>query len=326
MNEAYDVVVIGGSAAGLSGALALGRSRRSVLVVDSGEPRNAPASHVHNCLGRESTPPRELYAIGRREVAAYGVDVADGTVTAVEREGDGFVATVSSLTSPGAPDAALVSRVSARRVLLATGSRDELPRIPGVREQWGRGVVHCPYCHGWEVRDRRIGVLATSPFAAHHVGMFRQLSAHVTLFLNDSFEPSDDQWEQFAARGVQVVGGPVVELLSEGEDVSAVRLARGATVPIDALAVATRVWARADVLVGLGVETHEVVQDGVLLGSVVPVGATGRTSASGVYAAGNVTDMKTQVVTAAAAGLQTGAAINADLIVEDTRAAVSAHR
>ncbi|PSL38099.1 thioredoxin reductase (NADPH) [Labedella gwakjiensis] len=321
MNEAYDVVVIGGSAAGLSGALALGRSRRSVLVIDSGEPRNAPAAAVHNYLGRESTPPRELFAIGRSEVATYGVETLDGTATAVERDGERFVVTVEAMDDGGGP-----LTVLARRILLATGSWDELPDVPGIREQWGRGVVHCPYCHGWEVRDRAIGVLATSPLAAHQVGMFRQLSDRVTLFLNDSFEPSDEQWEQFAARGVQVVAGRVTELVSTAGDVTSARLASGAEVPIDALAVATRVWARADALAGLGVETQQVEMSGVVFGSIVPVDEVGRTSAAGVFAAGNVTDMKTQVVTAAAAGLQTGAFINADLIEEDTRAAVDARR
>jgi thioredoxin reductase len=329
MNEAYDVVVIGGSAAGLAGALALGRSRRSVLVIDSDEPRNAPASHVHNYLGRESTPPRELFAIGRAEVAQYGVETLAGRVTAiervtaVERDAGRFVVTVTAEDDAGVGGSGPLT-VFARRVLLASGSRDELPDVPGVREQWGRGVVHCPYCHGWEVRDRAIGVLATSPLSAHQVGMFRQLSDRVTLFLNDSFEPSDEQWEQFAARGVQVVSGAVAELVSVDGEVASVRLAGGTTVPIEALAVASRVWARADLVAPLGVVTQDVEMGGVVFGSIVPVDEMGRTTAPGVFAAGNVTDMRSQVITSAAAGLQAGAAINADLIEEDTRAAVSA--
>jgi thioredoxin reductase len=323
VNEAYDVVVIGGSAAGLAGALALGRSRRSVLVIDSDEPRNAPASHVHNYLGRESTPPRELFAIGRAEVAQYGVETLAGRVTTVERDADRFVVTVTAGDHAGVGGRGPLT-VFARRVLLATGSRDELPDVPGVREQWGRGVVHCPYCHGWEVRDRAIGVLATSALSAHQVGMFRQLSDRITLFLNDSFEPSDDQWEQFAARGVQVVSGAVAELVSVDGEVASVRLAGGTTVPIEALAVASRVWARADLVAPLGVVTQDVEMGGVVFGSIVPVDEMGRTTAPGVFAAGNVTDMRSQVITSAAAGLQAGAAINADLIEEDTRAAVAA--
>jgi thioredoxin reductase (NADPH) len=318
-NETVDVVVIGGGATGLSGALALGRSRRSVLVVDSGDPRNAPAGHVHNYLGREGTPPRDLYALGRAEVEQYGVHVVDGTVTSIERDGDRFRVTVR------AADGTTEDRtVVARRLLAATGARDELPDVPGVAEQWGRGVVHCPYCHGWEVRDRVIGVLATSPLAAHQVSLFRQLSERIVLFLNDAFEPSDEQWEEFAARGVEVVAGRVAELVSGGGQIASVRLESGTLVPIEALAVATRVWARAEVLAPLGIETEEFIHGGTLFGSVVPVDEMGRTSVAGVYAAGNVTEFKTQVISGAAAGLQAGAAINADLIQEDTRVALAA--
>ena len=317
MDETFDVVVIGGGATGLSGALALGRSRRSVLVVDAGDPRNAPASHVHNYLGREGTPPRELYAIGRAEVEQYGVRVLEGDVASLVRDGDGFRVEIR----PAEGD---VRTVTARRILAATGARDELPDVPGVAEQWGRGVVHCPYCHGWEVRDRIIGVLASSALAAHQVSLFRQLSDRVVLFLNDAFEPSDEQWEEFAARGVEVIQGRVAELVSEAGEVAAVRLESGTRVPIEALAVATRVWARADVLAPLGVETEEFVHGGALFGSFVPVDEMARTSAAGVFAAGNVTEFKTQVISGAAAGLQAGAAINADLIQEDTRAALAA--
>lgn len=318
MNDAYDVVIIGGSAAGLSGALALGRSRRSVLVVDSGEPRNAPASHVHNYLGRESTPPRALAAIGREEVAQYGVDVADGEVATVRRSEDetSFVVEVRPIDGG-------VRFVSARRILLASGGRDELPEVPGLREQWGRGVVHCPYCHGWEVRDRSIGVLASSAFAGHQVSMFRQLTDRVTLFLNDAFEPSDEEWERFAARDVQVVSGRVTELVSEAGAVTGARLASGTIVPIDVLATTTRVHARVDAVAGLGVIAEEFRHGDVVFGTTVPVDPTGRTAVTGVFAAGNVTDISMQVIGSAASGLKAGAAINADLIEEDTGAAVT---
>ncbi|RWZ67982.1 NAD(P)/FAD-dependent oxidoreductase [Labedella populi] len=317
-NEAFDVVVIGGGATGLSGALALGRSRRSVLVVDAGDPRNAAASRVHNYLGREGTPPRDLYAIGRAEVEQYGVSVVPGSVTALERDGERFRVTVEAT---GGASGSIT--VTARRVLAATGARDELPDVRGIAEQWGRGVVHCPYCHGWEVRDRVIGVLATSPMAAHQVAMFRQLTQHVILFLNDVLEPSDEQRDEFAARGIEVVTGRVEDLVSVDGDVASVRLASGTVVPIEALAVGTRVWARAEVLAPLGVRVEEVRQGETLFGSAVAVDEMGRTSVAGIYAAGNVTEFKTQVISGAAAGLQTGAAINADLIQEDIRAALA---
>jgi thioredoxin reductase len=155
----YDVAVVGGGAAGLSGALALARARRSVLVVDAGEPRNAPAGHVHNYLGREGTPPAELLAAGRDEVTQYGGEIVTGRVASAAREGDVF-----RLNLAGG------GTVHARRLLVTTGLVDELPDVPGLAEQWGRGVLHCPYCHGWEVRDQRIGVLATGPLAGCSCG------------------------------------------------------------------------------------------------------------------------------------------------------------
>jgi len=152
----YDVVVVGGGAAGLGGALMLGRSRRSVLVVDAGEPRNAPASGVHGFLTRDGVSPAALLQVGREEVRGYGARVLDGRVASAESVDGGFTVTLED-----------GRRVGARRLLVTTGLVDELPDVPGVRERWGRDVLHCPYCHGWEVRDQPIGVLASGPMAVH---------------------------------------------------------------------------------------------------------------------------------------------------------------
>lgn len=134
-DDRYDVVVIGGGPAGLGAALALGRARRSVLVVEGGEPRNAPSGEVHNYLGREGTPPAELLAAGRQEVAWYGGAVLGGEVVAARLDAEGFAVEVA-----GGP------AVRARRLLVTTGLVDELPAVPGVRELWGKDVLHCPYC------------------------------------------------------------------------------------------------------------------------------------------------------------------------------------
>src|ERR1700691_5976592 len=197
MHESYDVVVVGGGAAGLAGAVALARSRRSVLVVDAGDPRNAPASHVHNFLSRDGTPPAEIYAVGRQEVAMYGGRVETGRVTALSRSGERFAVRIGGRA------------VTARRLLVATGVRDELPQVPGLAERWGIDVLHCPYCHGWEVRGQRIGVLATGPTAVHQVLMFRQLSDRVSLLQHTGPAPAPGQCEQLAALGVPVVTGTV---------------------------------------------------------------------------------------------------------------------
>jgi thioredoxin reductase len=314
MDERYDVVVIGGGAAGLSGALALSRARRSVLGVDDGTPRNASAGQVHNYLGREGTPPAELLALGRAEVAGYGGRFRDGRVERAERSDDGFRVT---LTDGGS--------VLARRLLVTSGLADELPDVPGVAELFGHDVLHCPYCHGWEVRDQPIGVLGGA-FGVHQALMWRQWSADLTLFLHTGPEPSDDEREQLAARGIAVVPGVVAGLDVDAGRLTGVRLADGRVVARRALVVSPRFVARGGVLASLGLEAAPVEMNGHVVGSAVAADPTGATAVPGVFVAGNVTDLRAQVISSAAAGLNTAAMLNADLIAEDTRVAVAARR
>ncbi|MFB8140061.1 NAD(P)/FAD-dependent oxidoreductase [Streptomyces parvus] len=319
--QRYDVVIVGGGAAGLSGALALGRARRSVLVIDAGEPRNAPASHVHNYLGRESTPPGELLAIGRGEAAGYGAEFVEGRVASAERlpgsgEGEqGF----RVVTEDG-------RSVEARRLLVTTGLVDELPPVPGLAARWGREVLHCPYCHGHEVADRPIGVLATGPLAVHQALMWRQWSDDVTLFLHTGPEPTEEEYEQLAARGIAVVDGEVAGLEVADDRFTGVRLASGRVVPREALVVQARFVARSAVLESLGLEPVAQEMGGAVIGSYIPTDPTGATEVPGVWAAGNVTRLTEQVIGAAAAGLMAAGAVNGDLIAEDTRLAVAARR
>lgn len=310
--ETYDVVVVGGGAAGLSGALALSRARRSVLVIDAGDPRNAPAGHVHNYLGREGAPPADLYAVGRNEIAAYGAAVANGQVAGIVREEAGLFAV--QLTGGGS--------VRARRVLAATGARDILPEIPGLRKHWGTGVLHCPYCHGWEVRDKAIGILSTDlPTAVHQALMWRQWSADVVLFLNGTGEPDDAQAARLAARDIRVVQGDVAGI-EGGDRLTGVRVADGGVEARDAVVVFTRLSARADYLAGLGIHPATQFAGETPIGTALTVDAAGATDVPGVYAAGNAAAPMAQVIVAASAGLMAGAAINGDLIMEDTRMAV----
>jgi thioredoxin reductase/SAM-dependent methyltransferase len=315
----YDVVVVGGGAAGLSGALALGRSRRSVLVLDAGSPRNAPAGHVHNYLGREGTPPLELLETGRGEVAQYGVQVTIGEVDAVrpwDLPGIGFVVT----TDDG-------REVLARRLLVASGVTDVLPDVPGLADRWGRDVLHCPYCHGWEVRDRAIAVLGTNGLAAHQAMLFRQLTEDVVLVLTEgSPRPTEEDLERLAARGVRVVADPPVEVLIEDDALRGLRLASGEVLACDAVVVSPVFRARAEFLGPPGLEPEPFEVGGNVLGTLIPSEPTGATAVPGVWVAGNVSDAMAQVISAAAAGLRVGAMVNADLIEEETQAAVSAHR
>ncbi|WP_393060948.1 NAD(P)/FAD-dependent oxidoreductase [Streptomyces sp. LN549] len=317
MTQMYDVVVIGGGAAGLSGALALGRARRSVLVIDAGSPRNAPAAHVHNYLGREGTPPSELTAIGRKEAAQYGAEFVEGEVTAAEK-------------LPGGAGFRVVRgdgiAVTARRLLVTTGLVDELPSIPGLAERWGQDVLHCPYCHGWEVRDAAIGIVALTPMAVHQALLWRQWSADVTLFLHDGPEPSDEEYEQLAARGIAVVDGEVAGLEVSDDRLTGVRLAGGRVVPREAVVVQPRFTARSGVLDGLGLHATPLETGGHTLGTHIAADPAGATEVPGVWVAGNVASLMEQVIGSAAAGLKAGSAINADLVAEDTRRAVEARR
>jgi thioredoxin reductase len=312
VDEQYDVVVVGGGAAGLSGALALSRARRSVLVVDDGAPRNARADHVHNYLGREGATPAELLASGRAEVAGYGGRFVDGRVAGAERVDDGFRVVLADGGSVGA-----------RRLLVTTGLVDELPDVPGVAELFGSDVLHCPYCHGWEVRDRPVGVLG-GPMGVHQALMWRQWTGDVTLFQHTGPAPTDEERKQLAARDIAVVTGVVQGLEVTDGRLTGVQLDTGDVVPREALVVAPRFTARADVLTSLGLEMVPQEMNGHVVGSYVAADPTGATAVPGVWVAGNVADLRAQVIASAAAGLNAAAMLNADLITEDVRLAVDA--
>ena len=313
--ETYDVVVIGGGAAGLSGALALARARRRVLVLDAGEPRNAPADGVHNLLGQDGVPPAELLARGRADVERHGGSVVPVGVASARGGAEGFVVERADGVS-----------VAARRLLVTTGLVDELPDVPGLAERWGRDVLHCPYCHGYEVRDQPVGVLATSPLAVHQALLWRQWTGDLVLFVHTAPEPSAEQLEQLAARGVVVVRGEVVRLEVAGDALVGARLADGRLVARAALVAASQVSPRADLLDALGLALENVVMGGVAVGRRVPADADGASAVPGVRVAGNVSDPVAQVATAAAQGLWAGAQRNAELVAEDTALAVAALR
>ncbi len=312
LQDTYDVVVAGGGAAGLNGALMLARSRRSVAVIDAGRPRNAPAQGVHGLLGREGMPPAELMEIGRREVRGYGAHVVSGEITGAKADGDGFLVTLADGRA-----------VRSRRLLVTTGLVDELPDVPGLAELWGGDVLHCPYCHGWEARDKAIGILANGPMSVHQALLFRQLTDDVVYLTNGTDAPAGEDAEKLAALGIPVVEGRVTGVETVGNQLAGLRLADGTVIRRDVVAVATRMVARAGFLGELGLMPADHPMG---VGQHIPADATGRTDVPGVWAAGNVTDLAAQVGGAAAAGAFAGAQINADLVAEDARTAVAAHR
>jgi thioredoxin reductase len=306
----YDVVVIGGGAAGLSGAVVLARARRSVLVVDAGEPRNAVAHAVHGFLSRDGTPPGELLEAGRAEVRDYDGELVEGRVLSASPAQDGF----DVLLADG-------RTLHARRLLVTTGLVDELPDVVGVDQRWGRDVLHCPYCHGWEVRDQALGVLAGGPMAVHQALLFSQWTRDLTLFLHTAPELTELEQQQLAARGVSVVTGEVDSLVTTDDRLTGVRLRTGTEVPVQVVVVGPRFVARAEVLVSLGLK---VTEHPMGVGSYVAADPTGLTEVPGVWVAGNVADPIAQVIGAAAAGVNAAAAINADLVQDEVRQAVAA--
>ncbi|MDX2694562.1 NAD(P)/FAD-dependent oxidoreductase [Streptomyces ipomoeae] len=305
MSAPYEVIVIGGGAAGLSAALVLGRARRRTLVVDAGEPRNAPAAHMQGYLSRDGMSPAEFLTAGREEIARYGVELVRGRAMDATRDDDGhhFTVTLADGRTP-----------RARRLVVATGLKDELPPVPGIAERFGRDVLHCPYCHGWEVLDEPFGVLATSPLSVHQALMVSQWSKDVTLFLHTVPENalSDDDRRRLAAAGVEVVPGEVAGLVVEKDRLSGVRLADGTAYDRSVLFVAPRAVPQTGLLERLGAELNETP-----FGAYPVVDATGLTTVPGVWAAGNAMGFAEQVINAASAGYRAGATINGELLMTD---------
>ncbi|MCF3130871.1 NAD(P)/FAD-dependent oxidoreductase [Streptomyces olivochromogenes] len=302
----YEVVVVGGGAAGLSAALVLGRARRRTLVVDAGEPRNAPAAHMQGYLSRDGMAPAEFLAVGREEIARYGVELVRDRVVDVSKDGEFAVVLAGGRT------------VRARQLVVATGLKDELPVVAGLAERFGRDVLHCPYCHGWEVRDRAFGVLASTPMSVHQALMVTQWSKDVTLFLHEVAEAElgEDDRRRLAAAGVVVVPGAVAEVVSSDDRLTGVRLADGTVHEREVLFVAPRAVPRTGLLAALGAEMRETP-----FGTYPVIDERGLTTVPGLWAAGNASGFAEQVVNAASRGYRAGAAINGELLFADLDAA-----
>ena len=300
----YDVVVIGGGAAGLSAALVLSRARRRVLVVDAGEPRNAPAAHMHGYLSRDGLAPAELLATGKAEVEGYGGEIVAGIVNDLVPDGrTGFWV----LLDEG-------QRISTRRLLVATGLHDELPDVPGLAERWARDVLHCPYCHGHEVRDQQLGVIGGTPGSVRYAQIVRQWTHDLVYFTPPGILTAVERTE-LLARAIGVVEGAIDQLvIDEADQLRGVQMDDGCVIPRDALFVPPRFVPNNVLLLGLGATIDP--------NGWVDVDATGRTTVDGVWAAGNIVDPRAQVITAAGAGSAAAIAMNADLVDDDIRNAV----
>jgi thioredoxin reductase len=310
--DSCDVVIVGGGAAGLSAAMALGRALRRVVVVDAGQPRNAPASHMHGFLGHDGLSPALLLEKGRAEVASYGVALRQDSAIHIARRDDVESVAFTLTLQSGA-------KLEARRVLIATGAKDRLPDIPGLAEVWGKDVHVCPYCHGYEVRNAPLAVIATGDHSSMYALMIRNWSSDLFYFDHEHRPLTEEEQGQFDAMGIRRVQGTIRRIVVDDGRLTAIEMEDGARFDRSAVFMGTTLTANASLLQPLGVATHHSGH-----GTVIEVDQQGKTSVPGIWAAGNVTNPSLQVVGAAAAGAAAAGGINMDLIMEEVNRKVEA--
>lgn len=293
----FDAIIVGGSFAGLSAALYLARARRSVLVLDTGLPRNRFASASHGFFAQDGSDPKAMLEIKRGQVAAYPtVQFRELQALDAAHNEDGFRVTLENGEA-----------VTGARLLLAFGVNDILPELPGLPERWGRTVIHCPYCHGYEFSGKRLGVLNLSPMSAHQATLIPEWGP--TTFFLDGGTIEPERAAKLDERGVTIESESVDCLVGEGTNLSAVRLRNGVEQPIDALFIGPRNRFNSDIAERLGC----AVEDGPL-GSVITVDEMKTTNVAGVYAAGDITRMGHTVTFACADGVMAALAIHRSLV------------
>lgn len=295
----YEVIIVGGSIAGLSAALALGRSLRRVLVIDSGKPCNRQTPHAHNLLTRDGESPAQLNAIARAQATAYpSVTIRDGRVTTLTKTEDGFTVTTDQS-----------AQYKARKVLLATGVEDLMPPIDGFAESWGRSVAHCPYCHGYEVHGQKLGVLGNGDAALEFVQLIQNWSKNLTLFTNGPATLTDEQRDQIGRLNVPIVETPIARINHEKGFMSAIQLQNGSQVALTFLFARVPFRQHSDLAQQVGCELGPT---GLIVASPF-----GETNVPGLYAAGDNSSMMRSLSMASANGAVAGAWLNRELIGED---------
>lgn len=294
----YDAIVIGGSFAGLSAATYIARARRSVCIVDAGAPRNRFATHSHGLLAQDGSDPGAMLATARQQVAAYPTTTfIDGKAIRASGEIGAFSVGLES-----------GDVVEGARLVLAYGISDELPDLPGLKERWGKSVIHCPYCHGFEFSDQRLGVLSISPMSVHQAMLIAEWGP-TTLYLNGEANPDDNALAELDKRGVAIEPRPIKALHGDGTALSAIEFADGRTAPVDALYLAVRSRPNSDIAQQLGCEMEEVP-----FGSIIRTDAQKNTTVPGVYAAGDIARGMQSATFASADGVMAGVAAHQSLV------------
>ncbi|AEH39013.1 NAD(P)/FAD-dependent oxidoreductase [Halopiger xanaduensis] len=299
----YDVLIIGGGPAGLSAALQLGRSLRSVLVCDNGEPRNGPAAEAHGYLTRDGIPPEELRRLGREEVIKYGGEFRDTKVTDVSRDNNGFTTSLDSGET-----------VTSRKVVLATGVRDDLPDTDGFQEFWGTGVYHCPYCHGYEVRGESLGVMVTNQHMVDYAKLIYNLSDDLVVFTDGRDIFDEESRSMFVERGIEIEDEPITALNGSNGDLESVSLADGRNVARRAVFYPPPMEQRSELPEQLGLEVNQAG----LVDATRSQRGMGFTSVEGLFIAGDASSGgPPSIPSAVADGYAVGTTVNMELSKED---------
>ncbi|CBW26030.1 conserved hypothetical protein [Halobacteriovorax marinus SJ] len=296
-----EVLIIGGSHAGLSAAMSLGRLRRTALIVDSGNPRNKVSKHANNIAGLDGINPNELRSRSLRDLEKYNtIEFLKGSVSNLLKEGSKFIATLSDSTC-----------IRARKVILSFGVKDKMPNISGLSEQWGKNVFHCPYCHGHEFQDREIGFIGNGQFAEHIVPMLFSLSPHITIFTMGPAEFSKDFKEKLEEKNISVIEWPIDSLGIEGEFLKSIILNNGEEFELDALfsGPILPLELKSTLADSLGCEKDEM--------GFIKVDKMGKTNVDGVFAAGDIVTMQHSVVRATSTGQIAGSGVVAELVREN---------
>lgn len=286
----HDVIIIGGGFAGLAAAMPLARARRRVLLIDAGQPRNRFAAHSHGFLGQDGVAPADIQARGMAELSAYP------TFTLMRGNVVGAAGTLDTFTVTLADG----STLKGRRLILATGVRDELPPIPGMKERWGVGALHCPYCHGYEVAGQPLGVLGTQAGSDMKALLVSDWGP-VTLFTQDAFLPGAEMMVRLTERGITVERVPITEMLGEAPSLSAVKLADGRVLPLAALFVGPRTHMASSLALQLGCAMEEGHS-----GPYLRINEGKETSVPGIFAAGDATMQMHSATLSVASGMLAG--------------------
>ena len=293
-----DVIIIGGSFAGLSAAMQLSRGQRTVTVIDAAQPRNRFASASHGFFTLDGETPSAIREKATQQLSKYNTfTLVNGKAEGATKTEQGFVVTLTDGTE-----------LTSHRLILATGLVDKLPELPGLKERWGQTIVHCPYCHGHELKHHAMGVLATSAMSSHQAAMLPDWGV-TTLFTQGEFIPDEEELAFLQKRGVTIENTPVKEVLGDAPNIDGVRLADGRVIEIGAMYVGGKTLMASPIAASLGCEIENSDT-----GESIKTDDFKLTSVEGVYACGDISNQWQNATFASASGVMAGAAVHQSLI------------